>query len=52
MLFFIYRLRRQLEQRKDIDEERLAGLEQFIRETTDAAVDSNKKCEEVGITHL
>ena len=36
-----------LEQRKDIDEERMAGLEQFIREATEAAVDSNKKCEEV-----
>lgn len=41
------RQRRILDQKKDVDEVRLAALEQFIRETTEAAVDSEKKCEEV-----
>ena len=45
--WFFIRQRRILDQKKDVDEVRLAALEQFIRETTEAAVDSEKKCEEV-----
>ncbi|ESO11896.1 hypothetical protein HELRODRAFT_166986 [Helobdella robusta] len=39
--------RRILDHKKDIEDERLATLEKFIRETSDAAVESEKKCDEI-----
>jgi len=46
-LFGYSRQRRILEHRRNIDEDRLAVLEQMVRETGEAAMESERKYEEV-----
>jgi hypothetical protein len=46
----ICRSRRALEHRKNMDEDRLLVLEQMLKETSEAAVESEKKYDEVSDT--
>ena len=43
----MWRSRRALEHRKNMDEERLYVLEQNLKDTTEAAVESEKRYDEV-----